>query len=55
MKLVREMVGYRPRINNKKDAKCLDTNLLNAPESELVLTKPSFYCLSRSCERLLTC
>ena len=41
MNLVREMVGYRPRINNKNDAKCMDTYLLNAPESELVMTNLS--------------
>ena len=39
MNLVREMVGYRPRINTKNDAKCMDTYLLNAPELELVMTK----------------
>ena len=37
--LVKEMVGYRPRISNKNDAKCMDTYLLSAPESELVMTK----------------
>ena len=37
--LVREMVGYKPRINNKKDAKCMDTYRLSTPESELVMTK----------------
>ena len=37
--LVREMVGYKPRINNNNDAKCMNTYLLVAPESELVITK----------------
>ena len=37
--LVREMVRYKPRINNKNDAKCMDTYLKDAPESELVITK----------------
>ena len=27
---VREMVGYRPRINTKNNAKCMDTYLLDA-------------------------
>ena len=36
---VREMVGYRPRINTKNSAKCMDTYLKGAPESELVMTK----------------
>ena len=39
MKLVREMVGYKPRINNKNDAKCMDMYLKGAPKSELVITK----------------
>ena len=38
MNLVREMIGYKPRINNKNDAKCMDTYLKDAPESELVIT-----------------
>ena len=38
MNLVKMMVGYRPRINNKKDAKCMDGYLRGAPESELVMT-----------------
>ena len=37
--LVREMVGYKPRINNKNNAKCMDKYLLTAPESESVVTK----------------
>ena len=36
--LVKEIVRYRPRINNKNDAKCMDTYLNRAPESELVMT-----------------
>ena len=39
MNLVRGRVGYKPRINNKNDAKCMNTYLLIAPESELVMTK----------------
>ena len=35
--LVREIIGYKPRINNKNDAKCMDTYLKRAPESELVM------------------
>ena len=37
--LVREIIGYKPRINNKNDAKCMETYLLRAPELELVMTK----------------
>ena len=37
--LVREMVGYKPRINNKNNAKCMNAYLLVFPESELVMTK----------------
>ena len=37
--LVREMIRYKPRINNKNDAKCMDTYLIGAPELELVMTK----------------
>ena len=33
------MVGYRPRINNKNNAKCMEAYLRVAPESELVMTK----------------
>ena len=36
--LVKVMVGYRPRINTKKDANCMDMHLIVAPESELVMT-----------------
>ena len=39
MYLVREMVGYKPRINTKKNANCIFTYLIGAPESELVMTK----------------
>ena len=34
-----EMVGYRPRINTANNAKCMETYLIGAPESELVITK----------------
>ena len=34
-----EMIGYKPRINNKTHAKSMDTYLIGAPESELVMTK----------------
>ena len=37
--LVREMVGYKPRINNKNNAKCMNAYLLITPESELVMIK----------------
>ena len=37
--LVREMIGYKPRINNKNNAKCMDTYLKGALELELVITK----------------
>ena len=33
------MVGYKPKINNKNNAKCMNTYLLIAPESEVVMTK----------------
>ena len=36
---VREMVGYRPRINTKNNAKCMNAYLLITPESELVMIK----------------
>ena len=34
---MKEIIGYRPRIKNKNDAKCMDTYLNRAPESELVM------------------
>ena len=37
--LVQEIMGYKPRINNKDDAKCIDMNLCEAPESDLVISK----------------
>ena len=37
--LMKQILGYKPRINNKCDAKCMDTYLKRAPESELVMTK----------------
>ena len=36
--IVRDIVGYKPRINNMNDAKCMDTYLKRALESELVMT-----------------
>ena len=39
MSLVSQIIGYKPRINTKSDAKCLEKFLREAPESELVLTK----------------
>ena len=33
------MIGYKQRINNKNDTKCMDTYLRGALESELVITK----------------
>ena len=39
LNLVGEIIGYKPRINKKNDAKCMDTYLLRAQESELVMTK----------------
>ena len=38
MNLVKVMVGYKPRINTKSDAKCMDDYLRIAPKSELVMT-----------------
>ena len=37
--LVREIIRYKPRINNKNDGKYMDTYLRRAPESSLVITK----------------
>ena len=37
--LMREMIGYKPRINNKNNAKCMDTYLIDDPMSELMITK----------------
>ena len=37
--LVSQIIGYKPRINNKNDAKCMDQYLQEAPESDLVITK----------------
>ena len=39
MNLVRGMVGHKPRINNKNDAKCMDRYLREAPKSDLVISK----------------
>ena len=39
MSLVSQIIGYRPRINTKSDAKCMDKYLQEAPESELVISK----------------
>ena len=33
---VNNILGYKPRINTKDDAKCMDTYLKQVPESELV-------------------
>ena len=37
--LVSQIIGYKPRTNNKNDAKCMDKYLREAPESDLVITK----------------
>ena len=37
--LVSQIIGYKPRINNKDDAKCINKYLREAPESDLVITK----------------
>ena len=34
---VKRIVGYKPRINNQNNSKCMDTFLKRAPESELVM------------------
>ena len=39
MNLMSEMIGYKTRINSKNDAKCMDTYLIDALGSELVITK----------------
>ena len=36
--LVKHIVGYKPRINNQNDTKCMDTFLKQVPESDLVMT-----------------
>ena len=37
--LVSQIIGYKPRTNNKNNAKCMDKYLREAPESDLVITK----------------
>ena len=37
--LVTQIIGYKPRINNKNNAKCMDKYLREALESDLVITK----------------
>ena len=37
--LVSQIIRYKPRINTKSEAKCLDKFLWEAPEFELVITK----------------
>ena len=37
--LFTQIIGYKPRINNKNDVKCKDKHLQEAPESDLVITK----------------
>ena len=39
MNLMREIVEYRPRINTKDNANCMNKYLLSALKSELVMTK----------------
>ena len=39
MNLVQEIMGYKPRINNENEAKCMDKCLRRALESNLVITK----------------
>ena len=36
--LVKHIVGYKPKINNQNDSKCMDIFLKRVPESELVMT-----------------
>ena len=38
MSLVKHIVGYKPRINNHNNLKCMDTFLMRVPELELVMT-----------------
>ena len=38
MSLAKHIMGYKPRINNKNDAKCMDMFLNRVPESDLVMT-----------------
>ena len=37
--LVTQIIGYKPGINNKNNAKCMDKYLQEDPESDLVITK----------------
>ena len=37
--LVSQIIGYKPRINNKNDAECMDKYIREAPESDLGITK----------------
>ena len=37
--LVSQVMGYKPKINTKSDAKCMKIYLLESPKSELVITK----------------
>ena len=39
LSLVSQIIRYKPRINNKNDAKRMDKYLREAPESDLVATK----------------
>ena len=39
MLLISQIIGYRPRINTKSDAMCIDKYGQEAPEFELVMTK----------------
>ena len=39
MLLISQIIGYRPRINTKSDAMCMDKYGQEAPEFELVMTK----------------
>ena len=37
--MVSQIIGYKPRINNKNYAKCIDKSLREAPESDLEIPK----------------
>ena len=37
--LVSQIIGYKPRINDKNDAKCMDKYLREATKSDFVITK----------------
>ena len=37
--LVSQIIGYKPKINNKNDAKCMDKYLRETPELDLVIMK----------------